>query len=323
MKKIVNNERMMLRVCDLYYNRDVSQSDIAKLMDISRPTVAKLLKSAKQKRIVEITISDPQKRRYSELERRLERVCNLQEVIVADTVEEGRQKDVLAKMAAGYLKSILKDDDLIGVGMGTTLRYIEPYAPTKFQNLTFLPLLGGSGNMDVMLDANHVVDILAKAFGGKGMHLYVPAVLSRPQTKRALMKEDSIRRVMDCYDRLNVAMMGIGTGDQRSSVFQSGYYTEEMMEHVREAQICGDICMHLFGKDGNINCLEYNKHVFGIDLKKLRKIPYAIGIASGVHKAKAIHSAICGGYINVLITDAQCAEALCAIALSETDDKAN
>ena len=30
MKKIINNERMMLRVCDLYYNRDISQSDIAK-----------------------------------------------------------------------------------------------------------------------------------------------------------------------------------------------------------------------------------------------------------------------------------------------------
>ena len=60
MKKIVDDERMMLRVCDLYYNRDVSQSDIAKLMGISRPTVAKLLQSAKQKEIVKIIICDPQ-----------------------------------------------------------------------------------------------------------------------------------------------------------------------------------------------------------------------------------------------------------------------
>ena len=71
----------MLRVCDLYYNRDMSQSDIAKIMDISRPTVARLLKSAKLKRIVEITISDPQERRYSELEQKLEKTYHLQEVI--------------------------------------------------------------------------------------------------------------------------------------------------------------------------------------------------------------------------------------------------
>lgn len=301
----------MLRVCDLYYNRDISQSDIAKLMDISRPTVAKLLKSAKQKRIVEITISDPQKRRYSELERQLEKLFKLQEVIIADTVDETRQKDVLAEMAAGYLKSILKDNDVIGVGMGTTLRYIAPYASTRFQNLTFVPLLGGSGNMDVTLDANHVVDVLAKAFGGNGLHLYVPAVVSRAQTKKTLLKEESVRKVMNCYERLNVVMVGIGTGDERSSAFQSGYYSDEMKERVREAEVCGDICMHLFGRDGDVDRIEYNKQVFGINLNKLKKIPYAIGIASGIHKAEAIHGAIRGGYINVLVTDAQCAEALC------------
>lgn len=317
MKKIVNNERMMLRVCDLYYNRDISQSDIAKLMDISRPTVAKLLKSAKQKRVVEIIISDPQKRRYSELERQLEKIFKLQEVIVADTVDESRQKDVLAEMAAGYLKSILKDNDVIGVGMGTTLRYIAPYASTSFQNLTFVPLLGGSGNMDVTLDANHVVDILAKAFGGNGLHLYVPAVVSRTQTKRTLLKEESVRKVMNCYDRLNVVMVGIGTGDERSSAFQSGYYSDEMKERVREAEVCGDICMHLFGRDGDVDRIEYNKQVFGINLNKLKKVPYAIGIASGIHKAEAIHGAIRGGYINVLVTDARCAEALCRMNTDE------
>ena len=142
MRKIVDNERMMLRVCDLYYNRDMSQSDIAKIMDISRPTVARLLKSAKLKRIVEITISDPQERRYSELEQKLEKTYHLQEVIIADTVSTtNQQKDVLGKAAAGYLKSILKDNDIIGVGMGTTIRYIAPYAPRQFQNLTFIPLL--------------------------------------------------------------------------------------------------------------------------------------------------------------------------------------
>ena len=93
MKKIVDDERMMLRVCDLYYNRDVSQSDIAKLMDLSRPTVAKLLQRARQKGIVKILICDPQERTHSQLERRLEKTFRLQEAIVVDTLEEGRQKD--------------------------------------------------------------------------------------------------------------------------------------------------------------------------------------------------------------------------------------
>ena len=316
MEKIIDNERMMLRVCDLYYNRDVSQSEIAKIMDLSRPTVAKLLKSARQRRIVEITIQDPQNRKYSELERRLEKTYGLKEVIVSDTTDESHQKDILGRAVAGYLKSILKDHDVIGVGMGTTLRFVAPYATDQFKDLTFVPLIGGSGNIDVTLDANHVVDILAKAFGGNGKHLYVPAIVSHALTKRTLLKEDSIRKVMEYYDKLDVVLVGIGTGDPNSSVFQSGYYTEGMIEKVKEAGVCGDICMHLYDRNGDINSFEYNKQVFGIKINKLKKVPYAIGIACGNHKAEAIHGAILGGYINVLITDAACAELLLSIANS-------
>ena len=68
--------------------------------------------------------------------------------------------------------------------------------------------------------------------------------------------------------------------------------------------------MHLFDKEGRTDCFPYNKQIIGVNLNKLKKVPYAIGIASGVHKAEAIRGAIEGGYINVLVTDAQCGEAL-------------
>ena len=301
----------MLRVCDLYYNRDISQSDIAKLMEISRPTVAKLLQSAKQKEIVKIIICDPQERGHSELERQLEKLYKLQEVIVVDTVEEEQQqKDALGKAAAGYLKAVMKDGFVIGVAMGTTLRYIAPYASKQYQDLTFVPLIGGSGDIDITLHANHVVELLAKAYGGTSLHLYAPAMVSRVQTKRELLKEDSVRRVTDYYNHLDVAMMGIGTGTESSTVLRSGYYTEEMKAQARISGACGDICMQLYDHDGNLEILEHNKHVIGIHPTKLKQIPYAIGIAGGVHKAEAICGAIRGKYINVLITDQKCGEEL-------------
>jgi len=314
MKKIVDDERMMLRVCDLYYNRDVSQSDIAKLMGISRPTVAKLLQSAKQKEIVKIIICDPQERGYSELERRLENLYKLQEVIVVETVEEDRQKDALGKAAAGYLKSVLKDGYVVGVAMGTTLRYIAPYATKQFQNLTFVPMMGGSGDIDLDLHANHVVELMAKAYGGESLHLYAPAMVSRVQTKRELLKEESVRRVTDQYNHLDVALMGIGTGRASSTVLSSGYYTQEMRDSVQHSEACGDICMQLFDRNGNLEVVEYNKHVIGINPTKLKQVPYAIGIAGGVHKAEAICGAIRGRFINVLVTDEKCAEELCRLA---------
>lgn len=311
MKKIVNDERMMLRVCDLYYNRDVSQSDIARLMDLSRPTVAKLLQRARQKGIVKILICDPQERSHSQLERRLEKTFKLQEVIVVDTLEGSRQKDALGRAAANYLKAILKDHYMIGVAMGTSLRYIAPYATRQFQGLTFVPLVGGGGEVDITQNANNVVELLAKAFGGEGLHLYAPAMVSRRQTKRELLKEESVRRVMDRYSHLDVVMVGIGTGDEQSTILKSGYYSEEMKEQLRGREICGDICMRLFDKNGDLGAFASNKQVIGIEPGKFRHIPYAIGIAGGVYKAEAIRGAIRGRFINVLITDEMCAEELC------------
>lgn len=302
---------MMLRVCDLYYNRDVSQSDIAKLMDISRPTVARLLQRAKQKGIVRILISDPQERGHSELERRLEKTFRLQEVIVVDALEGNRLKDALGKAAANYLKAILKDRYIIGVSVGTSLRYIAPYASRQFHDLTFVPLVGGGGDVDLAQNANNVADLLAKAFGGEALHLYAPAMVSRSQTKRELLKEERVRQVMECYNRLDVAMMGIGTGDEESTALKGGHYSEEIKEQLRRTPACGDICMRLFDKNGDLSPYACNKLVIGIELSKFKRIPYVIGIAGGVHKAEAIRGAICGRFINVLITDEKCAEELC------------
>lgn len=311
MKTIVNDERMMLRVCDLYYNRDVSQSDIAKLMELSRPTVAKLLQRARQKGIVKITICDPQERSYSQLERQLETTFKLQEAIVVDTQEGmNQQKDALGRAAANYLQAILKDGYMIGVAMGTSLRYIVPYAPRQFRGLTFVPLVGGGGEDDITQNANNVVELLVQAFGGEGLHLYAPAMVSRRQTKRELMKEASVRRVMDCYSRLDVVMAGIGTGDEDSMALKNSYYSEEMKEQVRQLGACGDICMRLFDENGSLCPFASNKQVIGIEPGKLKHIPYVIGIAGGEHKVKAIRGAIRGRFINVLITDEKCARAL-------------
>ena len=50
--------------------------------------------------------------------------------------------------------------------------------------------------------------------------------------------------------------------------------------------------------------------VVGIDADTLRKIPRRIGIAGGESKHAAIHAAVTGGWVNVLITDTATAAAL-------------
>lgn len=69
MKKYVNNEHLMIKACQLYYDDDMRQEDIARQLGLSRPTISRLLKDAKSNGIVKIKIVNPNAKDYSQLER--------------------------------------------------------------------------------------------------------------------------------------------------------------------------------------------------------------------------------------------------------------
>ena len=71
MRKVIDDPRLMVRVCDLYYNQGISQQQIAKDLNLSRPTVSRVLALAKEQGIVKISISNVNAVEHWELERRI------------------------------------------------------------------------------------------------------------------------------------------------------------------------------------------------------------------------------------------------------------
>jgi DNA-binding transcriptional regulator LsrR (DeoR family) len=109
---------------------------------------------------------------------------------------------------------------------------------------------------------------------------------------------------------LQVALSGIGAPDESSTIIAAGYFSREMIEDLHRHHICGDICMRFFDQYGNLALYEHNQRVIGINIESLRRVPWSIGVAGGVKKANAIKGALAGRYINVLITDIDCAKLL-------------
>ena len=54
MKKVSDDTKLMVKVCDLYYNNDMKQEEIASKLSISRATISRILKNAKSEGIVKI-----------------------------------------------------------------------------------------------------------------------------------------------------------------------------------------------------------------------------------------------------------------------------
>lgn len=312
MKKLIDDPRLMIKVCDLYYNQEASQQQISKQLGLSRPTVARLLASAREQKIVEIRIPGLDTIEYWELEQKLEQQYGLREVLVVDSGDsEEDLETALGSAAAGYLQYMIKDGDIVGVSMGSTLYHmVSMLTNPKAEQLTFVPLIGGMGRLRTELHANSLAENMARFYDGMFVPLHAPARVSSRQIRDELMREESILSVIGLFARLDVALVGIGYPNERSAIQATGYFKENEMESLIKRNVAGELCMQFYDGNGDTAPFHSDNNVVGIDIHRLKKVPRSVGIAGGLEKLPAIRGAIQGRYINTLITDVRCASAL-------------
>jgi len=311
MKKLMDDMRLIVKCCMLYYEEDLNQEKIAQELGLSRPTVSRMLKEARESGIVEIRINSPINSNYRSVERQMEKLLGLKEVIIVDDKKDPlSQKVELGYAAARYLERVLKDKDIIGVSMGTTIKEVARFVrDSHMVNTTFLPIIGGVGQIRMDIHPNQIAMDLARAFGGNFKLLHAPAVISDIGIKENFKTEKGIKQILDIIDKVTIALVGIGVPTEKSSTMMAtGYFNEADMETLRKKKAVGDICLQFFDINGDTSQFEFNKKVFGIELSRLKKIGRVVGIAGSVEKVDAIIGAARGKYINVLVTNQKTSE---------------
>lgn len=312
MKKIIDDSRLMIKVCDLYYNENKNQQQIANILNISYPTVSHLLSGAVEQNIVNITISNLDMVKYWDLEQQVKKIFKLRDVVIVDSSAECPDvKQKLGNAASKYLENILTPGAKVGISMGSTL-YHMAYSPiTKnTENITFIPLVGGMGRLRTELHSNHLAETLAKKYNSRFVPLYAPARVSNKVVRKELKNETGVSEVLALQKGLSVAVVGIGYPNDNSSIKATGYYKDNEIQSLLEKNVAGEICMQFYDISGNTSLYKNDNTVIGINLNMLRKIPYSVAVAGGNDKIPAIIGAINGKYINVLITDYNCAKGL-------------
>ncbi len=306
--------RLIMKCCGMHFYEGISQADIARRLGLSHPTVCRLIKQAKEEGIVRIQIVNPYGAEdFTDLERKLEQQLGLKEVVVTPDGlgDDESEKREVGKAAARYLARILEKNDVVGLSMGTTLHAIPRMVsqPLNLHNV-FVPILGGVGQNNAEVHPNNLCNAFATAFGGESRFLHAPAHISSPIIKETLLQEKSVLEVMDYYNRLKVAVVGIGSPDKGTVLVETNYYPENLIRDLYNDGMVGDICLQFFDINGNADRYPVNRNSFGMELHRLRDIPWSVGVATGVNKTKAVTGAIRAGYINVLIVNCALAQSI-------------
>lgn len=328
MKKIVDDERLIYKVCSLYYQDNMNQQEVGDFLGVSRSSVLRMLQKGREMGIVTIELHNPRFYDYGEMEKTLERAYGLKDVLIVENSVLDTRSEAASYMfgsASDYLHSFFKEGDRVGVAMGNTLNNVVSTNKTyeKHPDLLFVALEGSISRITLDgkdVQGNELARKFADKFGGTYTQFLSPAVFSDKSILDYFMKEKAVNYILDEFKKLNVVVVGIGVPDgTEHTLNKAGYMTEEERLALVEHGAIGDMCLQFYDKDGNTDGFGFfNDRVAAMQLHEIRRIPSKIGIAGGLRKVEAVVGAIRGGYINILITDTECARRLIEMAQNKT-----
>lgn len=317
-RMIMSKEKLtrIVKTAKMYYQLDYSQQRIAKELNISRPSVSRLLQEAKALGIVQIQIIDPDQG-VQELSELVKEKFQLKECIIVDTPvnEDNVLKKEIGKKAADYLHHIVKDGDIIGTTWGTTIFEIARQVEQKsVYDLNIVQLNGGVSYSQTNTFAAEILNYLGKAFNTSPHFLPLPAIVDHLLVKQAIVSDRHIRRVLDLGKQANIVILTVGDRNEDSTLVKADYFTENDLRIIKEKNAVGDICSRMIDINGNVCHKEIDARTIGVELEDLKQKEYSLLVAGGLNKVEGITGALRGGYANVLITDKFVAEALLAKA---------
>lgn len=302
---ITDNLRMILKVCQLYYEENLSQKEISFQLGISRPQISRMLSNARNNNVVSIKINNPFLDE-SKLERILMEQYRLKDALVLNTGkanESGNELEEFGRLAAECIDAYIMDHNRVGVMSGQTISHLAwSINRLNRRGLEFVPLVGGMGSTSVSWHANAIAQRLAECSGGSCYILNAPIIVQSKQSRDILIQEPEIASVLQKGAACDVTVIGIGQININSTTVKAGTLDNEDIRRLEEAGAVASVCTSYLDAKGNIIETELNERSIGLTMSQLKK-SRTIALAVGKSKAESIKAALSSGYLDVFITN--------------------
>lgn len=301
-----DKKNMLAKVAYLYYFEEKTQNEIAEELKIYRTTVSRMIKQAKDEGIVKIEIQEFNTQIYA-LERHMKSKYKLKDIEIVPVVESDsneKKNQKLSKAAAAYIKRKIEMDSIVGVSWGETLGdTVAEIESKKKTNAMFVPIAGGPSHINSKYHVNTLVYEMARKFSGQNIFVNATVIQETPQLKKGIMDSKYFKELKDYWERLDIAIVGIG-GPLRIRESQwRDLLTKEDYKDLELREAVGDCCCRFFDHEGKMLKGNLYERTIGLDLYHLKKVPLSVGIARSKVKSKSILAMLKKSYINCLITD--------------------
>ncbi|MFT4156596.1 MAG: sugar-binding domain-containing protein [Microbacterium sp.] len=297
-----------LTAAQLYYMQDKTMELIAQELGTSRSTVSRLLSFARESGLVDIRINSPLEQ-LGILEQRIRDRHHVSAHVVPmpEIINEVERLERVALTAGRLLSQFVDSNMIIGVAWGSTISAVSRALTQKPTHNTTFVQLNGAGNTQTS-GVEYSSDILQRfgeAFGAQVQQFPVPTFFDDPNTRDAMWRERSTRRVLDLQAKMDIAVFSLGSpaAEVPSRVYVGGYLSRDDYRSLREDHAIGDVATVFFRADGSWRDIRLNARATGPGLDKLRRAPRRVCIVAGIPKLVSLRAAIAAELVTDVVLD--------------------
>ena len=306
-----------LSAATAHYLHGETMEAIARRMGVSRSTVSRLLKQARETGLVEIRVRSPLDAPRL-LAERLRRTLSVSAhpVPVPEEASDVERLDLVAAAAADLIGARIGSHETVGIAWGSTIAAVSRHLTPKPTTGTVFVQLNGSGNTRTtgLGYASDILGRFGRAFAAQVQQFPVPAFFDDPATKTALWRERSMRRILDVQAAMDTVVFSVGAAESTvpSHVYSGGYLEPAERAELAREGVVGDVATVFYRADGSSADIALNARASGPALALLAGVRRRICVVSGASKLRSIRGALAAGLVTDLVIDEPTARALLA-----------
>ena len=277
------------RAAWLYYHEELTQGDIARLLGVSRSTVTRLLRRAKEEGLVKITLNVTTG--MFRAERDLERAYGLDGVRIVPTADDGAiQKRWLGRAAAELLATLVVEDAVVAVSWGSTMQAMADalVGQSAVAGAQVVAMVGGLHNAEFGTNTNEIAAQIGNRFGAVVRPMLAPVYVQDEATAAGLANDPGIRESLDLARRASAVVYSLGAMHDEATIFKIGQITAEQRRFLTDRRAVGDIVCRWIDRDGRPVELPPSINPISISLDDFRTIPRRVAVGGGKLKHDAL-----------------------------------
>lgn len=305
----INRETLrMVEICQMYYEKELTQAEIAKILGISRPAVSKILSDARREGIVRIEVISPMGNDdylMAEFKKHFGISSGL--IIPSKEKQGSLVQRLVISQAAGYLDALVPEMKNVGLGWGETIAdMIEAlHAPDTDVSADHkvCPTVGSAPFPIKSMQANELTRLFSEKIGFTPHYLHAPAFPNALSDKALFEDTFEFQTIHRIWQDLDTVILGVDA----YPVVPDQATAARFGEKLRTEKAVGVLDTYFFDKTGCfIEC--ESDLVVRIPIDLIKKAKRVVAIVAGIEKAAALRGALLTGLITDLVVDEQTAQ---------------